>query len=229
MSADPAAPAIYPRFTLPGYTIVQARFPRSDADLVVNTFIFQRGNGTDQMIVNRLENFYFGIQSTNGRKVADYLSPKMQGPSYYMRDADQEVGSPGRELPGINVVPPGEDELPPDLAVCASYRAALPNSKRRRGRIYMGPLRGGLVVGSPIISPQGRVNLGIRVTLNAACSVLAGASATNPVRWVIASRVGNTAEVVRRGYVNPHFDTMRSRDPHTEFFGRAEDEWDVPA
>jgi hypothetical protein len=105
----------------------------------------------------------------------------------------------------------------------------LPNSKRRRGRIYLGPLQatvegGG---GAKLYNGTGRITDSVRANIAAACKGLAGLSPSNDVTWVIASRVGNVAAPIVRGYVDTAFDTMRSRDPQSQFFGRTDDTWAV--
>lgn len=223
-----STPTPAPRFTLAGHTIVQARFPRTNADVIINTFVFDRGVGDDANIVNRLNTFYFGLNSVGGQvqPLALIMSKSLQTPTYYMRDADQAVGTPGRELAGTGTFPGTRGDLPNDLAICASYRAALPNGPRRRGRLYIGPLHGVIPGGSAaLFDTLGRIHSGAKDIVNQAAQGLATVSPSNPVRWVIASRVGNTSAPITRGYVDSHFDTMRSRDPGTEFFGRANDAW----
>jgi len=221
-------------FTLPGYVTVAARFNRSDGDVVVNTFAFKNAAlGNEVGITGMLDEFYFGpVASEGGARIIDLLSERIIGGEYYFRDADQLAGTPGREYSMGGPFNPEATVpvLPPDLAVCASYRGALPTHKRRRGRIYLGPLSRDVDLPGLAYSvhdENGRVSAGTQALVNAAAARLAASDGGADYDWVIASRAGNSATPIVRGYCDQHFDTQRRRDPGTQTFGRHPDDWTV--
>lgn len=208
--------------------MVQARWPRAGADNAINTFVFDYGLQTEPAaqlsIRDRLDTFYQGQgndPSFPTQTVISYLSNQISGPPvYYMRPASAAVGDPGTEVQSlITQLPPAANRLPEDVAICLSYRAPAPYTARRRGRIYLGPLN----VGS--LETTGRIKATTRTVLNGAAANLSSESATNPVYWSIASRVGNVAADIVEGFVDQFFDTQRRRDPSTETFGRTESTW----
>jgi hypothetical protein len=206
--------------------MVQARFRRSDADVVINTFAFDVGIGSDlggsmNNIRQRLDAFYFSLTGTQTGTVASNMAGSIVGLSYYARAADQPLGSAGLEVESDLFLKPTEAaRMPPDSAIALSYRSGSAPTKRQRGRIYIGPLKS-----AGVMSTLGLITLTYRQNLGKAAEGLASASPSAPIRWVIASRAGNSASLIDRGYVDEHFDTQRRRDPGTEFFGRREDGW----
>lgn len=206
-------------------TIVQARFARIDGDAFINTFCFDTGGATtgeaDADIVDRLDNFYFTTPDGAVNPVVWGMTSRMSGLEYYMREVTDPVGTPGREYvsPGF-VGPSAGGLLPPDVAVCISYRAGSPYTRRRRGRIYIGPLQT-----RAVSSTDGQVLPAYRTTLNAAAEGLASTSPTAPVEWMIYSRAGGDMHRITEGYVDVHFDTQRRRDPGTETYQRHPADW----
>lgn len=218
-----------PKFDQPGFVLAVARFSRSGGDVVQNTFVFRRdiatGTGFTE-IRNRLDELYMGVPGTGLQPVKQFLSNLVTGLTYYMRQTDLARGEAGTEVPSATfTVPNGTNtRMPPELAVCGSYRAGSPYTKRRRGRIYLGPLSG-----LAHDTTTGRITADCRNSLRESMRKLASESAANPMRWVIASRVGNSASLITEGYVDEHFDVQRRRDPSTESFARRASEWTVAA
>jgi len=115
------------------------------------------------------------------------------------------------------------DGLPNECAICLSYRGALGSGlvpARHRGRIFLGPLDGGVV-------DQGTGDTIVDVSVRNAIATAAGAlvttttstdcpwsvfSPTNagPPPWSLGDLVVATDPVVA-GYVDDAFDTVRSR------------------
>lgn len=219
-------------FTQPGYVICQARIERRGTDSLrsgddcINTFVFRNdevgpGNGFVE-VQNRLNTFYGGLSGTQSAPLKDGMSTQITGMTYYMRTAAQAVGTPGEELPSnVNWTLNPVDLLPPELAVCSSYRAAPPYTKSRRGRIFIGPLRS-------MVNESGIVSNFFKNDLIQATKGLASVSPANPVAWVIASRKNNSSALIEQGYVDRAFDVIRGRDPNTEGFrGRTPSDWTV--
>ncbi len=208
--------------TLPGVVLVQARWLRGTVgDPVINTFAFlvaASGGATDNNIRDSLDQFYF-TTTTNGGNINGILNSSLTALTYIMRDADQAAGTPGREIPSLLFVPPAAGSwMPADVAICASYRGSAPVTARKRGRIYLGPVRQGSVTTTGLILDSSQV------TVQQACARLAGKTQSDG-QWVIASRKYNEIANVVSGYVDEHFDTQRRRDPGAQFFGRRPDEW----
>ncbi len=218
-------------FKLPGFTYAAARFDRLDGDVVMNGFWFDTSQSNDQAVIAALESFYFEpVPNTGPAALIDMLSPRLAGGQWYLRDADQIVGTPGRDYPmaGPFKTDPTYPVLPPDVAIAASYRAAPPSTQRRAGRIFLGPLSRDVQapgLSYAVVDDDGRISAGVRDLVNGAVERLA-VNSTFPGAWGIASRVGLGAFApVTRGYVDQHFDTQRRRDPGTQTFGRHPDDW----
>lgn len=221
-------------FNQPGFIICQARFGRGStagglpADQVINTFVFRddavTGNGYAE-VVNRLEDFYYGLSGTQTATLGSYLHNSVDSLTYYLRDADAAPGTPGEEIESTAFTQTASisSSLPPDVAVCLSYRGPVPDTKRTRGRIYLGPFRGG----STLVDSDGRLATGAHDNMLAAMAGLASTSETNSVRWTIASRAGNSSEDIVRGYIDRAFDTQRRRDPQSQVYDRQPDEFTV--
>nr|CRY97718.1 hypothetical protein [uncultured prokaryote] len=220
-------------FDQANHVLVQARFNRElasvPADVVINTFVFDKaglvtGNGYAE-IVERLDTFYYGLTGAQAASVGSYLHNALSGLTYYLRDTDAAKGTPGEEIESDDFTRTSaiSSSLPPDVALCVSYRAAPPVTARRRGRIYLGPLRGG----STLVDSDGKLLDAAHDNIVAAAEGLSTSSGSNPVRWVVASRAGNTAADIVSGYVDSSFDTQRRRDPSTEVYLRHPDDWDI--
>jgi hypothetical protein len=104
--------------------------------------------------------------------------------------------------------------LPNELAVCASYqadRAAGVPQARRRGRVFIGPLRAAAMAsGSASSSPPPATAL--MDTLAGAMRRLRLAS-NGEVQWVGYSRTSGSAWVPSNGWVDNDFDVQRRREP----------------
>jgi hypothetical protein len=100
--------------------------------------------------------------------------------------------------------------LPLEVAICISTKAtpALPVPiRRRRGRVYIGPLTTDVVkAGSPYLP---RVDPNVMQTLANAADYLAGTPTAG--QWAIYSGRAAQAYVVSEGFVDNEFDTQRRR------------------
>jgi hypothetical protein len=217
-------------FTLAGFTLVSVRFTRDDADVSVNTFCFEGAGGTqsNQEIVTLLEDFYQGDKTGNAA-LAAWLSPAITGGTAYMRQANAAVGTAGEEYTIPNMVGIGNGRLMPDAAVCMSVRGEPPVTKRRRGRVFLGPFaQTRYATNEPTVAPaSGGVTALLKAAVNLQAEELALQAVLAGHAWMIASRAGNTVARVRSGYCDDAFDTQRRRDPVTQVFGRHPNDWFV--
>jgi hypothetical protein len=101
--------------------------------------------------------------------------------------------------------------LPPELAICVSFRAALAsgvNAARRRGRVYIGPLsdnarEGG---GDPQVASAARIALA-----QDADDLLTASNASADWSWGVYSRTDGILRPVVAGWVDDAFDVQRRR------------------
>lgn len=203
-------------------------------DRIVNTFHF---SGTDTYAsmsvaaMQRVADFYLDdgvagpLQQVN--TISAYLSP------WINREAEIRVYDLGDAKPRVPVITPitlstafSAQGLPEEVALCLSYNGAAPNTKRRRGRIYIGPLVTGanLGGGGSALGPT-RPAVDFVADLCKAAQTLA-AKSTAALSWVIRSSIPSENFVgITHGYVDNAWDTQRRRGPETT----ARSEWTVPA
>lgn len=202
------------------HIFVQCRFPHKNlvpADAVINTFHFVGIDDPGDMVTailarltqfwnagaptNPLKNYYSGeINFPGGRaKFYDWDDPEPRAPI-----ADESLSISASE-------PISPSNLPGEVALCTSYRGPLISGgipARRRGRLYIGPLNAAtLDTGS---ANPARPIAAFRTVLAETTERLAAAS-TLGARWVVWSRVGNSATPIEFGWVDNAFDTQRRR------------------
>jgi hypothetical protein len=160
-------------------------------------------------IRDRLDTFYTGLAGAQTTPLRTFMAKELASLTYWMRAADAVVGTPGTEVPSDTwTAPTVTTSMPPDVAVCISYRTDPPNTPRRRGRIYLGPL----AYLTALQSSGGQIVSGARTDFAEAAKGLASDSILEPVKWVVASRVGNAAGEITNGHIDAGFDTQRRRD-----------------
>lgn len=97
-----------------------------------------------------------------------------------------------------------------ELACCLSFRATYASGSspaRRRGRIYLGPLRA-----DAVNDTTGKISSSVTSAINTAADALLTASlADADYRWAVFSRADNTARIVVAGWVDNEFDIQRRR------------------
>lgn len=114
----------------------------------------------------------------------------------------------------LNASGPG-DNLPLEVAACASFEG-LPvsgvNQARRRGRVFIGPLKASAAILPGTAAP--RLNPDFADDLCAAMKGLQAWTTTEGGVWLVESRVDPTQVTpVVRGWVDNDFDTQRRRSP----------------
>jgi hypothetical protein len=167
-------------------------------------------------VMELVEPFYVGIQSF----MASYLGAEITVTMYNMRDVQPRVPFAVRTF----AFDPGEPpDFPAEVSQCLSMAATVAsgeNAARKRGRLYLGPLRaatGVLVNGD--VRPGGGFNDTVET---AATPLLAGAShaaiGAGSTRWSIyspttdaASSIDDAFHDVTRFWLDNAFDTQRRR------------------
>lgn len=103
----------------------------------------------------------------------------------------------------------GGAPMPTEVALCLSYQGPQESGqpqRRRRGRVYIGPLT------QANNDSSGRpASAAISVLQGAGAALLAASDADLDWEWVVFSRVNNTAIGVINGWVDNEWDTQRRR------------------
>lgn len=190
-------------------------------DRFVNSWAFKRraggvGTPTEEAyrdeVFTRLKEFYAEpVVPTHGgqaQRVMDFLS------THVLNGAECRLYSlfqpPPREVdirPMEFTIPTGTADLPREVAVVASFYSER-NLPRRRGRIYLGPLRASvcqMVNNVPVVNPE---MLG---TVTAAMKRLASEGVGDLMDWGVLSPTDGDIKGVTHGWVDNDFDTQKRR------------------
>lgn len=211
------APALL-RVNLPFIT----NLPR---DVAVNTFAMDVAGDPGLGLATALVDFYNADTGGRSASIASWLSPVIDRSSdacsiefYALNLASGETGPP-TGIQQFTLGPTTADAgLPQECAVCLSYfnneTPAVP-LKRRRGRIWMGPLVGAVLSnldgGLPSVANQFAEDLAIAA--RELKSDLNDIGAT----WSVWSRSDAALYEITDGWVDNEFDTMRSRQVDATF------------
>jgi hypothetical protein len=192
-------------------------------DVAVNTFHF---NGTTTThgaaAFDALVDFYkVDHEGDTMGSIADHLSSYLSnsntlGARIRLVDFDPATGTEtgtATEIPFNIGVNSSGTNLPLEVAVATSYSAGayvgVPPA-RRRGRIYIGPLKADVVVGTVGQPPV--VNNAFVLTCNEAAQALQETMFTAGAAWSVYSRVDGALRNINGGYTNNEFDTQRRRE-----------------
>lgn len=154
-----------------------------------------------------------GTQAAQGVPLGNYLSPWLSRTAE-LRLYDMNQAKPRVPITSVITLggPSGVGAYPEEVACCLSFRTTTPNTARRRGRIYFGPLIGG----SSCIQ-GGDSNGPTRVAANFMNDLLKAANrmaslAVN-MRWVVSSSFDDddTFHPVVHAWVDNALDTQRRR------------------
>jgi hypothetical protein len=157
-------------------------------------------------IASVLDAFYDGTFAPAVSPISDRLWDGVTEVTYKVYD----LGQPTPRYPIVEPTPRpwvpdgGGTPLPGEVACCLSYKAG--NGARKRGRVYIGPLDGGVVdqAGSnPRVQASFQQQLGL-----AAVNVL---NTSENVTWMQVSPTAGIASEVQEVWVDNSFDTQRSR------------------
>jgi hypothetical protein len=190
-------------------------------DVITNTWYFQGDadaaidSGTAQEIADALSLFYLSIDGS----LASVLSGTFDIKVYDM--ADDEPRAP--VLTDSYVATPGGSSLPAELAVCMSFRGANTsgvNMRRRRGRLYLGPLTSTAMANPPTNDVQ--VSTTFISAVDTAYAALAAALPSvgstgfnhmvySPTERAAGGSLNDAFEVVTQVHVDNAFDIQRRR------------------
>lgn len=188
-------------------------------DIATNTWHFF-GSGDNQDVLDQIEvdlnGFYHAIDGFLSSACDTTATVKV----YNLGDNPPRVPEVTFD---ITLVPDNGNNLPPECAICLSYRGSsvsgIPQA-RRRGRIFLGPLSLDVATNS---NDTVVVTDACRDAIAAAADGLAGAAADPGSSWAVFSPTSAGVEpwssgdliagtsLVVAGYVDNAFDTIRSR------------------
>jgi hypothetical protein len=198
--------------------ILQVRFS-TPSGVNVNTFNFSSGAYVTYALhaadcIAQVQQFYEnGAGNSIGGHTASYI-----GRGYELRAYNRADPKPRVPLVGFGALPNPSfpltaQHVPMDTAMCLSYHAAPPITRRRRGRIYLGGvvdewmIEGG--AGSPPRFGTGTGSVAERV------AIAANTLMTHQVGWSIWSSAGATSSRIVGGYIDTEPDTQRRRGVST--------------
>lgn len=200
----------------------QVTIPNKDelnADAIVNTFNWTGVDDVEDMctaILSRLQTFYNTAPSGSTNQLSKFMSTELNFPGARLKIYDASDPEPRvpvfDESMGLSQgTPVATSNLPGEVSLCLSYSAKTVsggNRRRRRGRIYIGPLNTAAADTSSNVAARPNVNF--QTCLKGAGLALAEAS-TLGASWVVWSRKSSSAAVIHEGYVDNAFDTQRRR------------------
>lgn len=181
------------------------------ADDIVNTWAVQFGDDPGDIVDvdTAFINFYQAIDT----HLSDTAASSGHTLEYiHLNDPAPQV--PFRVTP-FTITPGGSDALPTEVALCSSFTAATGSgvaAARRRGRVFLGPLReNGISTSTGHARPSGVLLQSVADATEALASALDLAGFPLCV-W---SRRDDTLYRVVAGWVNNEYDTQRRRGPET--------------
>lgn len=191
-------------------------------DVAINTFHFSTPD-TDPLaessaIVEALTDFY-NLNTSSLNNLASYIS------EYVTRDTNEcrfdffvdDIPDQGLQgsAPWTLVGSPPNSTLPLEVAVCSSFVGLNPGGvpvRRRRGRVYIGPLTGDAIEFNPDGPPEPATELvGILVEATERLASDSGLASAG-VEWQVWSRTNSAGYTVVSGWVDNEFDTQRRRE-----------------
>lgn len=185
-------------------------------DRFINVFHFTGGGvaASDMAAAAaRVAEFYDSVPAGASTAVGGFLSPYIQR-AFEVRVYDLDTPKPRVPTIGTYTLPASVNPsgMPEEVALCVSYTAAPPITKRRRGRIYIGPLNQSAAVFVPA-STTDFSHPGEEFT-NTCAFAAAFLAQDGTVDWVIRSSLPTENFVrIAAGYVDNAFDTQRRRGP----------------
>lgn len=192
------------------------------ADVVTNTMHFTSalGDFVDATaageLADAIDAFYLAFDERLGAPLAGTGTIAV----YDMAEAEPRVPVLERAITPLTV---GVNSLPSEVAMCLSFRADIAsgdNARRRRGRIYVGPLiTGWSVVSAPLNEPRPLTTYQDQV-MNAAAANLSPVTGTSGMTLCVFSEADFSggdpdlaAYPVVEYWMDDAFDTQRRRGP----------------
>lgn len=185
-----------------------------DSNSFVNTFFFRNdgiGVDADEMadtVKDVLDSFYAVVHSPATATIASILSIVIDTSVSEYRVYD--LGEAAPRTPHVRSLGwsgTGGGGLPNELSACISYYASS-NVKRRRGRIFMGPLSSATTT-----LPTGDQDVRVHPTTIGILAAGAAdlANTTEDVTWEVYSRMDDDFFPITAGWVDNAFDIQRRR------------------
>lgn len=181
----------------------------SEEVISANSFIFAMttpGPTTDTARTNAsnaVKTFYNEMGALLGKQVG------------FMTFKSYDLGAPPPrdplEIGGLTVASSAAS-LPSEVAICLSYWNGVVPRPRKRGRIYVGPLKQSVIDNTPVVP---RVSSSTRSTLTSAAGT--AFNTISLVTWGLLSQVDEVIWSIDSVYVDDAFDIQRRRgeDPTT--------------
>lgn len=202
--------------------ICQARIPHQSAlpeDMTVNTFVFAGAAGALEMaeaVAPDVSDFYRLDAPGQSQCVMDYMAGTMNFAGARLRAFDLSDPEPRVPIYDESMSlgahsPLNTQNLPAEVALCASYRGPLEsgtNPRRRRGRLYIGPLNVGGSTGTGVTPARPS---GTMIAVWAGASKRLAGTNNDFRQWVVYSRRGGDFTEITAGWVDNSFDTQRRR------------------
>lgn len=197
--------------------ILQVRFD-TPAGVMVNTFNFHSTDYVTYALhaadcIDEVKKFYeqdtgSGTASI-GAAMANYVARGYTLRAYNRADPKPRVPLLAFSALHATVSPTTLQHIPMDVAMCLSYHASPPVTRRRRGRIYLGGVMDDwLVEGGPGTAPRFNIAANTVATRVAAAANILMAHA---VGWSIWSEAAGSSARIVGGYVDTEPDTQRRR------------------
>lgn len=192
---------------------VQAVLDRVTAlpqDAVVNTWHFLTttsppSNDTREAIFTALVNFYGAI---DGPVLSTLLANTARLKMYDIADPKPRAVIDERDFTLTTTT----GALPAEVAVVMSFQATKAsgeNQRRRRGRVFLGPINTGVVA---TLTGRTAVVLTARnAIVSAGLGLLTASNAAADWEWAVYSPTDGAAVAVNNGWCDDAFDTIRSR------------------
>lgn len=196
-------------------------------DQVINDFAFRHQSGlaptTAELddLAGAVDDFYNSIDVGTGYCPAHFISTHVD------RAATHELefvniatgGSPVYSVPWLGpVAPEGDTNLPNEVAAVLSFHGTLTGileevgatrpRARRRGRLYVGPLRNNSINGS---LPAPTLGTALLTALRTNANVMFDAADAAGFTWSVWSRMANELYAVVGGWTDNAPDTQRRR------------------
>lgn len=206
---------------------VHAIFPSKtglDEDDAVNVLHFGKAtalDSTDQSTILTAVDAFYGtgyVGPSNTRSLSNWMAGSIDRAACITKMYDVPPASPGAGPVATGTLSMdtavSNDSLPAQACVVLSFRGGTPTERRKRGRLYLGPLCASAAqMGSTTRIAEVDENLRAQAAL--ACEGLAESSAlaARGISWVVYSRADGVGYQIRDGHVDDRFDTQKRRLP----------------
>jgi hypothetical protein len=200
----------------------QVTFPRINgvpADAITNTWYFDGDDGFANDadyhggVLDALQTFYSSIDQYFSQAITNEATLKI----YDMRDPEPRVPE---FVDTINLTLGSDQWLPAEVAVCLSFQAAATSGvsqRRRRGRIYLGPINQAVVTAVAGDLRPSSTPLGV-ITAAAENLMVTDVVGEGSIRWAVyspttdlTSSVDDAFNDVASGWADNAFDIQRRR------------------